>query len=502
MKIIIEKPTKAVIEGADMSTLIRLKEELTYVNTGNKQLLQRLVHSTWEKNKDPEKWASDIEWLKTHIVNVLMFKDANNKIFIRPGSIPYLGVHDSQIVNNIQYPTPKVVAWAHKLPFELYDYQQESVEKLIAARHGHVALCTGSGKSVIILKYCRETGFRTAIVAPSTSIFNELYEKFEYHLGRVHTGRYGDGKKKLDKRFTVCIGDSLVNIKEGSEEWDFFSNLDAIVVDESHTWAAETLDTLCHGLFAKVPNRVFLSGTQVRGDGSGKLLQSIIGPLQVELTTAEAIAKGYIHNHDFNIVEIESSNPNYVNADIMKMKRVHVLNNKNIAAFIAKFANATAAQKLQTLVLVSELSQIAMLIPLLRPETRFAYAHSQTSKKELEKIGLEPVDSAESVERFNKNEIDLLVGTSCIATGTNIFPMRHTFNWMGGSSEIVAKQGAVGRTVRLWEHNPWKDKCTKHDKKTIWDFDVYDITPLGHQVKKRIEYYGDSGTPIRRIKLK
>jgi superfamily II DNA or RNA helicase len=504
MELIIENPVKAVIKGADVQTLIALKEELTYVNTGNKQQLKRLVHSQWEKNKDPEKWAADIEWLKNHITNVLMFKDQQNQVFIRPGSISYLTQftdYNLQIVNHVEYPTPKAVAWAHKLPFELHDYQQESVDKFIAVHHGHVALCTGSGKSAIILKYCRETGFRTAIVAPSSSIFNELYDKFEHHLGRVHTGGFGDGKKKLDKRFTVCIGDSLVNIEEGSEEWEFFSNLDAIVVDESHTWAAETLDKLCHGLFAKVPNRIFLSGTQVRGDGAGKLLESIIGPRQVELTTEEAIRKGYICDHDFSIVELESSNPSYQNADIMKMKRVHFLNNRNIAAFTAKFANVMAAQGLQTLVLVQELSQIAMFIKLLRPETTFAYAHSQTSKKELLKIGLEPVDKEDAVERFNKNEIKVLIGTSCIATGTNIFPMRHTFNWVGGSSEINAKQGAVGRTVRLWEHNPWKDKCVRHTKKTIWDFDVYDIDALGHQLVKRIEYYRDSGTEIKRINL-
>lgn len=500
MNFIIENPTKAIVEDADISTLMSIKEELTYKNTANQHNLKRWIANHWAKTQDPTGWQIEHDRLKSSIINTIMYKDDKNRIYIRPGSISYLN-HDSQIVNHVKYPTPKVVAWAHKLTFELYDYQQESVEKLIAVHHGHVALCTGSGKSAIILKYCRETGFRTAIVAPSTSIFHELYDKFEYHLGRVHTGGYGAGKKKLDKRFTVCIGDSLVNIEEGSEEWEFFSNLDAIIVDESHTWAAETLDKLCHGLFAKIPNRIFLSGTQIRGDGTGKLLQSIIGPRQVELTTAEAIAKGYICDHEFRIIEIESSNPSYQNADMIKMKRAHFLNNRNIAAFIAKFANAMAAKGQQTLILAQELTQIAMFIKLLRPETTFAYAHSQSSKKELAKIGLEPVDSAEAVEKFNKNEVKVLIGTSCIATGTNIFPTHNTFNWSGGSSEIVTKQGVVGRSVRRHDHNPWKDKCLLKTKSIIWDFDVYDITALEHQLEKRIEFYSESRTEVKRISL-
>lgn len=478
-----------------------LKIALTYENTGIKHQLKRWASNRYEQREDPVGWQIELDRLKGSIINTLVFKDEEGRDYIRPGSITHLPIYNSQIVNRVKYPIAKAVAWAHMLPFELYDYQIESFRKLATVRHGHVELCTGSGKSAIILKYCRETGYRTAILAPSTSIFDELFDKFEYHLGRVHTGRYGDGKKKIDKRFTVCLGDSLVNIQPGSEEWEFFSNLDAIVVDESHTWAAETLEKLCHGLFAKVPNRIFMSGTQTRGDGTVKLLHSIIGPCQYTLTTKEAIAKGYIHDHDFRIVELESSNPNYKNADILKMKRAHFLNNRNIAAFIAKFANATAAQGLQTLVLVQELSQISMLIPLLRPETTYAYAHSQRSKLALEDTGLVPVDRNDAVERFNKNEVKLLIGTSCIGTGTNIFPMRNTFNWVGGSSEIVAKQGAVGRTVRLWKHNPWKDKCLQHEKKTIWDFDLSDINTFDHQLDKRIGFYSESGTEVKRIYL-
>ena len=226
-------------------------------------------------------------------------------------------------------------------------------------------------------------------------------------------------------------------------------------------------------------------------------MQSIIGPTVHTLTTKEAIEKGYICDHDFRIVDIESSNPNYQSADILKMKRAHFLNNSNIAAFIAKYCNAMAAKNEQTLVLVQELSQIALLIPQLT--VAYAYAHSQTSKKELAEIGLEKTDKSEAVERFNKNEVKVLIGTSCISTGTNIFPMHDTFNWIGGSSEIVTKQGPVGRTVRKTDQNPWKDKCLPQTKKFIWDFDVYDIPAISEQTDRRISYYRESGTEIKRI---
>ncbi len=496
----VESPTKAYVQSFDTVDIDTLTKSLSYTNTAAQHMMKRHYNNHWLKNKNRASWEAKLNELKANVHNCLLFQDGD-KYFIRPGSLKYLEIPDSSVTNNIKYPVPKKVPWAKPLPFELYDYQQKSLELLIEERHGSVELCTGAGKSAIILKACRETGFRTAIIAPSQSIFNELLEKFEYHLGKGNVGALGDGKRRIGKRFTICIADSLCNLKPGSEEFNFFAGLDMICADESHTWGAETLETICHGVFANVPYRFFFSGTQTRGDGAEKLLQSIIAKTVYTLTTKDAIAGGYICNHDFTIVDIESSNPNYNSADILEMKRIHFLRNRNIAAFIAKLANATATTSgKQTLVLVEELGQIAMLIPLLT--VPFAYAHSESSKAKLELIGLEKVDKADSVEKFNKNEVKVLIGTSCIATGTNIYPTHHTCNWVGGASEIRTKQGAVGRSVRLSNQNPWKDKCVPKEISHIWDFNVFDCYPLQKHLEDRILYYRDSGTEIKRIKLR
>jgi hypothetical protein len=182
------------------------------------------------------------------------------------------------------------------------------------------------------------------------------------------------------------------------------------------------------------------------------------------------------------------------------MKRIHFLNNRNIAAWAAKLANATAvAYGKQTLILVEELSQIEMIIPMLT--VPYAYAHSESNKERLDEMGMVKVDTEESVEKFNKNEVKVLIGTSCIATGTNIYPTHSTLNWVGGGSEIKTKQGTVGRSVRLHEHNPYKDKCVKKDISHIFDFNIHDIESLSPQLAKRVLCYRESGTSIKRIRL-
>lgn len=500
MKFNIISPTKALVEGASSEDLARLTKQLSYTNTSAQHKVKRLYNNHWYRGKNPDAWKLQLEALKKTVHNCLLFSGVDSH-YIHPGSISYLSELDYSVESSVTYPEPKKIAWAKPLPFELHPYQEVSWKELIRVKHGNVELCTGSGKSAIILKICRETGFRTAIIAPSQPIFLELLEKFEYHFGRAQVGAFGDGKKKLGKRFTICIDDSVANIAPGTEEWEFFSNLDMIEVDESHTWGAETLENICHGVFHKVPYRMFFSGTQTRGDGAEKLLQSIIGQTVCTLTTEEAVKKGYICPHTYRIVEVPSSNPNYTSSDVIEMKRVHFLRNRHICEFIAKLANADATiNRRQTLVLVEELGQIASLLPLLKVPT--AIAHAEKRPDRLAALGLPKVDRKESIEKFNKGEAMVLIGTACISTGTNMYPTHNSVNWQGGTSEIKTKQGAVGRTVRLGSSNPWADRCAPKDSSIIWDFNVSEVYVMGAQLEDRVGYYNESGSEVKYISLR
>lgn len=499
MRAIISSPSRAYLDGYSDDEFRALGAALAYTNEAAKHQLKRVQNNHWFRSQNNVGWQAQVDSLKAQVNQRALYYDGD-KPYIRPGSLAYLDTSLWTFEDCRKYATPKKIPWAKPLPFQLYDYQEASWERLLEVRHGNVSLCTGSGKSAIILKLLRESGLHTAIVAPSRSIFNELKEKLELHMGKKYVGTFGDGKKVLGKRFTICISDSLANIKPDTPEFEFFSKLDMMIVDESHTFAAETLEEVCHGVLSNVPYRYFLSATQTRGDGTEKLLQSIIGKTVYELTTGEAVDKGYIAEHEFVIKGIYSSNSSFSSSDALEEKREHFLRNRNIAQFIARLANAEATiNGRQTLVLVEELSQISELSKLLT--VPFAYAHSEKRKERLAELGLEKVDPADSVEKFNKREVMVLAGTSCIATGTNIFPTHNVFNWVGGSSEIKTKQGPVGRAVRLHEANPWHMKCVKKEKSIIWDFDVLENHTNAAHLEKRIECYKESNRPIRYIKV-
>ena len=197
MKVTIKTPSKAYIE-ATQEELDLLRYNLTYTNNSAAHDLKRLYSNHWFRAKNKQKWEEAIEQTKKRVKNTLIFED-DKGLYIRPGSLSYLNTENIQIVNEINYPKTKAVVWAKQLPFELYSYQVESWKNLLEIKHGNVELCTGSGKSAILLKICREIGLKTAIIAPSKSIFNELLKKFEYHLGKGKVGAFGAGKKKLGK---------------------------------------------------------------------------------------------------------------------------------------------------------------------------------------------------------------------------------------------------------------------------------------------------------------
>jgi|GEM_PF-2907555 len=501
MHLKITMPSKAFIESITDAELEKLTEVLSYTNTAAQHMVKRHYNMKWLKEKNRAAWAFKLEELKKAVHHTLIWEEDGKK-YIRPGSIPYLRADfNITVENTIVYPTPKAVGWKVKFPYDRMEHQLVTENEMIADPHSSCELCTSAGKSAILLHVCRNTGFSTVIVVPSKSIFHELLDSFEKYLGKAQVGGFGDGKKVIGKKFTIAIGDSLANIKQGTVEWEFFSTRQQMCVDESHTWGADSLNDICHGVLGDVPCRHFFSGTQTRNDGAEKLLQSIIGRIVYDLPTWLAKERKIVAEHVFNIVELESSNPNFHSNDALEMKREHFLGNRNICAFVAKMSNAVAlAYGQQTLVLVEELKQISMLSKLLK--VPYAIAHSESKKERLLELGLEKVDPSESVEKFNKNEVKVLIGTSCIATGTNIYPVHHCHNWVGGASEIKTAQGTVGRSVRHGHSNPWADKCAPKPLSTIWGYAVMDVPIMMAHLDKQLEVYCNSRSVIKRIKIK
>ena len=499
IKIRTVSPIQCYVENASTEEVANLQKSLTYTDTSVSFALMGLKKNKWLQKEKPYTYQKRLAELESQLKTcMLKFDVETGKPWFHPGSLKYLTGYQFDISTDIVYPEPSKVAWRKVLPFDLYHYQDCSARLLIDAKHACVELCTGAGKTAIILTLARELGLRTVIVTPSKSIFNEILEKFEHHFGKSNVGAYGGGKKRIGKKFTVCVSKSLTLLKPGPAEYDFFASAEVIIGDESHTLAANTLESVFHGVLKAAPYRFFLSGTQVRGDGKDKLLESIIGEKVYQLTTKEAIEGGFICPVKFIIFETTSKDPSKV-GDPLKAKRKHFLYNENIADIAAKIANSAwnHAQE-STLILVEELEQIKMLKD--RLDVPFDYVHSG-AKADAAKFGLETRKVSEVVEAFNLGQIKVLVGTSCISTGTNMYPCHNTINMVGGGSEVKTKQGAVGRSVRLLEKSEYAQYHKVKPVSKIYDFNVTNNTLMEKHLQKRITMYRESSDDFKTIKV-
>jgi superfamily II DNA or RNA helicase len=495
MHIGIVTPTKAYVKGTD-AEIAALTVKLAYKNTSKNFEYGKHLAKYWLKEKDFDRWEEERLALKAQIdQNVLQFDGKNH--WVRPGIIPYIKNPSLTIDNYIKYPALKTLPWLNKPEFEPYPYQTFSANKLIEERHGCVSLPTGCGKSYIIELLVHQTGLNVVIVTPGESIFNELLNNLTSAFGKRYVGGYGDGKKDITKKITVAIGKSLTNLEPGTDAYDFFHAKDVMIIDESHTFAASTLEDVAHGVLADVPYRFFLSATQTRGDGTEKMLFSIIGECVMSMSIEEAIRDGYLCPLNFTILDVISPST-LAPGDPIENKREHFLYNKNIAKTAAMIANAkwTNLQE-STLILVEELIQIKMLKDLLN--VPFGYVHSG-SKKDAAKVGLEVADSQEQVARFNRGEIKVLIGTKAIATGTNIYPTHNTINYIGGSSEIITKQGPMGRSTRKLEISKYKHLHKPKPCTMIYDFNVTNNIKLEKQLQQRKEWYKEAGGTITHFK--
>ena len=382
--------------------------------------------------------------------------------------------------NRVHYPEPQLLPWKEAPKQTLRPYQEQMVEKLILARHGAVEVGTGLGKSLTIVHTVKHFGLQTLIMCPSKSICSQLHDDFLRAFGKKYVGQYGGGKKEIGKKITIAIDDSLANIEKGSEAWDFFSQTQVFGADESHLCPAQTLADVCFGLVADSPYRFFWSGTQMRNDGLDLVLDAITGDIVFRMTVREGVDQGYLAQPLFRMVSMKSR-VNFYKDDPNAMTRRHLYYNADVNQMAASIANQMVSELSRPVViLIEELEQFQHLLPYLKHPVQFAHAPCSKDNVETVPEAYRKSDPVALVDAFNNHRFPILVGTSCIGTGTDIRDVQAMIYLQGGKSEVQVKQ-AVGRGTRL---APGKKDCF------FVDFDVDTQVTHRHALARR-EIYND-----------
>lgn len=447
MRLILDQPTKLLIQGETNTDILR--RSLTFKNRNALYELEKFKKNSWFVSKyGQEAYDEKLQELKDAVSVCLLYEDESG-LWTHSGLAKFLLHHfkDSSFESRVTIPEPHPIPWKIIPEFELRFYQHAALQLLLGIKHGGVEIGTGLGKSYIILYLCKVLGLKTVIMAPTESIWSQLVSDFTKYLGEKYVGVYGGGKKRTDKLITIGIAASFTRIQPGSEAWEAFSETKVFIADESHLCPAKTLASVCLGLCAKAPYRFFFSGTQTRGDGANMLLDGITGPIVFGMTVKEGVDQGFLAKPLFRMMRVNSPSA-IIPKDPKRMVQEHFLYNPIVIKKAADFANRVVKNlNHQVLILIEEIPQFTALLPYLKHEVGFAHAALNKDDKHKLPSQYHKSDPKALVERFNRKELPILVGTSCINTGTNIEPVNTLINLQGGMSIVKAKQ-SIGRGTR------------------------------------------------------
>jgi superfamily II DNA or RNA helicase len=494
MKLTIENDSPALIYLDEfVDTHQELSASLSYKDTGAQYLLTK-----FKKNPKMREWLSEekyqarLEELQEAAKpKCLLLKTKEGRYYTYSGLGTYLSKkYRVPIDNQVEYPTPSSLPWANTPKFQMYPYQAESRDLLIQVKHGGVELATGLGKTLCLTNLIKDLGLKTLVMTPSTSISEQIYEQFVTAFGQKYVGRYYGSKKEAKKLIVIGNAQSLTRVEPDSKDWQFLNDSKVLCVDEAHTLAADTLAKVALGVASKAPYRFFFSATQFRNDGRDLLLESIVGPLVKHMSLREGVDGGYLAKPQFMMLETESD-VQTSSTDPAVLTRKHLYYNPKVIEQISKVVNQSADKGLPILVLTEEVEQFTKLLPYLRHKA--AYAHGPLNEENRQKVPAEywESDPNDLVARFNALEFPVLVGTSCISTGTDVKAVKVLIYWQGGKSEIQVCQ-AIGRGTRL---TPVKKSCA------IFDIDITNVRIVHNHAMARSAIYDDLYGPVRRLRF-
>lgn len=468
-----------------------IKRFLTFRDRGVDFLIKKHKSNYRWKNSTGDGWADRLEELELQKTKTLLFYDEDGLPYTYSGLTNDLVKRFGfQVKNELKAPQEgRMMPWATQ-PSPMRYYQAEAVKSLIEARHGAISLPTGSGKSILIFNILKELRLKSVVMTPSASITDQLYREAIKLFGKKYVGKYGDGKKDLDKMFTFATGQALTRIEPGTEAWDVLSSVDVVISDESHTVPASTFEKVMLGPLSKAYYRFFVSATQMRTDGNEMILRGIIGPIVYSKEFKELVDDGYLAKISTRIFSVPAhGQPGHPDPNTETRNQLYLNPNVNKLAAQLAYKSVTLLNR-PVVILIDEFSQFMMLknyitIP-------FDFVHGGITNRE-NKNGMSlrdivpqeywKCDIEKSVKDFNDGKTKILIGTSAISTGVDLRPTGVLIYLQGGLSEIKVKQG-VGRATRVTD--------TKKDA-FVFDFNVIGSPTMERHLEGRRSIYEELG---------
>lgn len=334
------------------------------------------------------------------------------------------------------------------------DYQIETAFRILKFRKCMAELATSAGKTLIsflVVAYMIEKGLanRLLFIVPNVSLVLQATEDFQdYNLRnriklkiqQIYAG------KKLRPNKNLIIGTYQSLIKKDKE---FFSDFDAVVVDETHKAKAASIKTILSKCTA-ARYRFGLSGTIPKPGTLDRLtLMSYTGPLINEVNASFLQGKGHIAKCKVSVLEMdyapdatkqafaELADNRYDRKKVFGLECNYIINSDERLNFITNVIEKTTKN---SLVLFYRIEHGEKIYERLRQTNKQVYYVDGGTDKEIRE--------AYKSKMEGRNDVILVASFGTFSTGISIKNIHNIFFTESFKSEIIIRQ-SIGRGLRL-----------------------------------------------------
>lgn len=185
-----------------------------------------------------------------------------------------------------EFATPVEVDYDTSIP--LYDYQEEAVNAMIAAKYGILQSAAGSGKTQIGIALAVKLKRRTLWLCHTLDLIRQSKERAELYMSEDLIGTITEGKVSLGKGITFATIQTMckLDLPQYRDYWD------CIITDEVHRvsgspTAVTQYQMVLNSLSAR--HKYGLSATVHRADGMIQATYALVGKVAYQVPD-EAVA--------------------------------------------------------------------------------------------------------------------------------------------------------------------------------------------------------------------
>lgn len=377
------------------------------------------------------------------------------------------------------------------LNLDLYDYQQEVVQKCIQFGRGTVVLATAGGKTLItasLINHIKNTlhgnnrAFKCAFIVPSLSLVDQTVDKFrEYGVNFTYSRWTGNNQLNLGTDVIVC---NLGILQSKNTDTSFLKDIDLLIIDEVHMLRQgnqfnKIIDEI------KTPYKFGFTGTLPESNIDKWNIIGKIGPILYEKKSYELRQDKKVSNSQISILEV-----NYKTKPPQGYSVVDKYRTELDFVIFSEFRN-----KIINKICQNAANNILIMVDFIRHGERLFNIISTNNKSEKEIYFIQGSVDTDVREQIRK-KMEYRTNVVCIAmskifsTGIDIKNLHYIIFAGGGKAKIKILQ-SIGRGLRLHK-----------DKKILQVIDIQD--QLHYSSKhglKRIQFYEQEKIPYQKTTL-